>query len=129
MNPIGDHPKGGTFTITGSTSLPAKSIIAVIIVQSGPSAATIRTLDNCITEKQKCVLYFARVTDNNTGVNRWTITTDDSMDLFHPGSLNRYTAIVGNVQGNLSARSEFSLTQIPSGTSTGTHYPEKDYGK
>jgi hypothetical protein len=110
MNPINDHKRSETFPINGSTSLPAKSIIQVIIAESGSSAAKIRTLDDCITEKQKCVLYFARVTDNNTGINRWSITTDDSMNLFRPGSLYNYTAIVENSAGTISARSEFTLT-------------------
>jgi hypothetical protein len=110
MNPINDHKRNETFTINGSTSLPAKSIIQVIIAESGSSAAKIRTLDDCITEKQKCILYFARVTDNNTGINRWSITTDDSMNLFRPGSRYNYTAIVENSAGTISARSEFSLT-------------------
>jgi hypothetical protein len=111
MNPIGDHKKSEIFTITGSTSLPARSIIEVIIVESGSSAAKIRTLDDCITEKQRCVLYYAKATDNNTGFNRWSITTDDSMDVFLKGSQNRFTVIVKNSEGDLSARSEFGLTQ------------------
>ena len=110
MNPIGVHKKSGTFTITGSTTLPVKSIIEVIIVQSGPSAAKINKVDDCITEKQKCVLYFAKAAGNTTGVNHWSITTDDSMDVFRSVSPDRYTAIVKNSEGNLSARSEFSLT-------------------
>jgi hypothetical protein len=110
MNPISDHKRNETFTITGSTSLPPKSIIEVIIVQSGSSAVKIRTLDDCVTEKQKCVLYFTKVTDTATGINRWSITTDDSMNLFHNESLNRYTAIVENAKGDLCARSAFSLT-------------------
>ena len=111
MNPIGDHKKSETFTITGSTDLPVKSIIEVIIVQSSnASAADIRTLDDCIREKQRCVLYFGRVTAGTTGVNRWSVTTDDSNDLLLKESATRYTAIVGNAQGTISARSEFGLT-------------------
>ncbi len=109
MDPISDHRRGEPFTITGSTSLPAKSIIEVIIAGSA-SAANISTLDDCVTEKQKCVLYFAKVPSNTTGISRWSITTDDSMDLFATGSTSRYTAIVKNVTGDLSARSTFSLT-------------------
>ena len=109
MNPIGDHKKSETFTISGSTSLPVKSVIEVIIVESG-SAAKIRTLDDCITKKQKCVLYFARATGADTGINLWSITTDDSMDLFTKGSQERFTAIVKDSSGDQSARSEFSLT-------------------
>jgi hypothetical protein len=111
MNSPGDHKRSEIFTITGSTSLPAKSIIQVIIVQSGSSAAKIRTLDDCITEKQKCVLYFAKAAETATGINRWSITSDDSMNLFHNESLNRYTVIAENTAGNISARSEFSLTE------------------
>jgi hypothetical protein len=110
MNPPGDHKRSETFTITGSTSLPAKSIIQVIIVQSGSSAAKIRTLDDCITEKQKCVLYFAKAAETATGINRWSITSDDSMNLFRNESLNRFTVIAENAAGNISARSEFGLT-------------------
>jgi len=110
MNPFGDHKKSETFIITGSTSLPVKSVIEVIIVESGSSAANIRTLDDCITKKQKCVLYFARATGAETGINLWSITTDDSMDLFTKGSQERFTAIVKDSAGDLSARLEFSLT-------------------
>jgi len=110
MNPIGDHKKSEIFTITGSTSLPAKSTIEVIITESGSSAVKIRTLDDCITEKQRCVLYFAKTTDNNTGINRWSITTDDSMDVFTKGTQERFTVIVKDSPGDLSARLEFHLT-------------------
>jgi hypothetical protein len=110
MNPIGDHKKSEIFTITGSTSLPAKSVIEVIIVGSGSSAAKIRTLDDCITEKQRCVVYFTKATDNNTGFNRWNVTTDDSLDVFSKGSQDRFTVIVKNSEGDLSARSDFDLT-------------------
>ena len=109
MNPVGDHDKGAVFTLSGSTNLPAKSIIQVIIVQSGPSAAKIRIMDDCITERQKCVVYFAKATGNNTGVNHWNITTDESLDVFRSVSSERYTAIVENIAGDLSARSEFGL--------------------
>jgi hypothetical protein len=110
MNPIGDHKKNETFNITGSTSLPAKSIIEVIIAESGSSAAKIRTMDDCITEKQRCVVYFAKATGDNKGISHWSITTDDSMDLFTKGSQEKFTAIVENSAGDLSARSEFGLT-------------------
>ncbi|MFA5268992.1 MAG: hypothetical protein WC379_13555 [Methanoregula sp.] len=110
MNPAGDHKKSETYTITGSTSLPAKSTIEVIITESGPSAAKIRTMNDCITEKQKCVVYFARATGDNTGVNRWNVTTDDSMDLFTKGSQERFTVIIKDSAGDLSARSEFRLS-------------------
>lgn len=110
MNPIRDHKKNETFTISGSTSLPAKSIIEVIIVESGSSAEKISTLDDCITKKQKCVLYFAKAAGDTTGINRWSITTDDSMDLFTGGSQVRFTAIVKDSAGNMSARSEFRVT-------------------
>ena len=110
MNPIGDHKKGETFAINGSTSLPVKTIIEVIIVQPGPAAARITSVDDCITEKQKCVLYFAKAAGNGTAMNHWSVTTDDSMDVFRSVSPGRYTVIVKNTGGNLSARSAFSLT-------------------
>jgi hypothetical protein len=110
MNPPADHKKSGTFTMNGSTSLPVKSIIQVIIVESGPSAEKIKKLDDCITEKQKCVLYFAKATGTADGINRWSITTDDSMNLFRNESLKRYTVIAGNAAGDLLARSEFNQT-------------------
>jgi hypothetical protein len=110
LNPPADHNRSETFTMTGSTSLPAKSIIQVIIVQSGPSAEKIKKLDDCITEKQKCVLYFAKATGTADGISRWSITTDDSMNLFRNESLKRYTVIAGNTAGDLLARSEFNQT-------------------
>lgn len=110
MNPTGDHKKGGTFTFSGSVNLPARQAIEVIIVRSGPSAANISSIDDCINTRQKCVLFFGRVTDNHPGVNRWSITTDDSMDLFRNESPGKYTAIIQNTEGDISARSEFGLT-------------------
>jgi hypothetical protein len=110
IDPPRDHPRTERITISGMTSLPAKSIIQVIIVRSGPSAAKIRTLDDCITEKQKCVLYFAKVTTGTTGTNQWSIRTDESMDLFPAGSQDRFTAIAENDAGDLSVSAEFSVT-------------------
>jgi len=82
----------------------------VIIVRSGPSAATISSIDDCINTRQKCVLFFGRVTDNHPAVNRWSIRTDDSMDLFRNESPGIYTAIIQDTGGNISVRSEFGLT-------------------
>ena len=82
----------------------------MIIVRSGPSAADISAIDDCINTRQKCVLFFGRVADNHPDVNRWSITTDDSMDLFRNESPGKYTAIIQNIEGNISARSEFGLT-------------------
>lgn len=110
MNPAGDQIKGGTFTFSGSANLPARQAVEVIIVRSGPSAATIRTIDDCITTRQKCVLFFGRVTDNHPSVNSWNITTDDSMDLFRHEPPGKYTAIVQDTGGNSSARIEFGLS-------------------
>jgi hypothetical protein len=110
MNPVGDQKKGGTFTFSGSANLPARQAVEVIIVRSGPSAANISSIDDCINTRQKCVLFFGRVTGNHPGVNRWNITTDDSMDLFRTESPGKYTAIIQNIDGNISARSEFGLT-------------------
>ena len=80
------------------------------MVKSGSSAAKIRTLDDCVTEKQKCVLYFTRVPDYATGISRWSIRTDDSMNLFRNESQNRFTVIAENAAGDISARLEFVLT-------------------
>lgn len=110
MNPAGDQIKGGTFTFSGSANLPARQAVEVIIVRSGPAAATIRTIDDCITTRQKCVLFFGRVTDNHPSVNSWNITTDDSMDLFRHEPPGKYTAIVQDTGGNSSARIEFGLS-------------------
>lgn len=110
MNPARDQKKGGTFTFSGSANLPARQPVEVIIVRSGPSAGTIRTIDDCINTRQKCVLFFGRVTDNHPMVNRWSIRTDDSMDLFQNESPGKYTAIVQNTGGNISARLEFGLS-------------------
>jgi len=110
MNPIGDQKKGGTFAFSGSANLPARQAIEVIIVRSGPSAATISSIDDCINTRQKCVLFFGRVTDNHPAVNRWSIRTDDSMDLFRNESPGIYTAIIQDTGGNISVRSEFGLT-------------------
>jgi hypothetical protein len=110
MDPPRDHRRDETITISGTAGLPVKSIVQVIIVRSGPSAAKIRSVDDCITEKQKCVLYFAKVTGNTTGTNRWSITTDESMDLFPAGSQDRFTVIAEDETGDLSVQSEFSLT-------------------
>jgi len=109
MNPVGDQKKGGTFTFSGSANLPARQAIEVIIVRSGPSAANISTIDDCINTRQKCVLFFGRVADNRDEVNRWSIRTDDSMDLFRNESPGKYTAIFQTIEGNISARSEFGL--------------------
>jgi len=109
MNPVGDQKKGGAFTFSGSANLPARQAIEVIIVRSGPSAANISTIDDCINTRQKCVLFFGRVADNREEVNRWSIRTDDSMDLFRNESPGKYTAIFQTIEGNISARSEFGL--------------------
>jgi len=109
MNRIPDQEKGVPFTITGSTNLPAKSIVEVIIVPSGLSAAKIRRLDDCVTERQKCVLYFARANGTAPAPLRWSITTDDSMNLFRNTTADEFTAIVENVDGNLTARSRFAI--------------------
>jgi hypothetical protein len=109
MNPVGDQKKGGTFTFSGSADLPARQAIEVIIVRSGPSAANISTIDDCINTRQKCVLFFGRVTDNRPNINQWSITTDDSMDLFRNELPGKYTAIIQDIEGNISARSEFGL--------------------
>lgn len=109
MNPIADQKKGLPFTINGSTNLPARSIIEVIIVPSGLSAAGIRNLDDCVILRQKCVLYFARANGSAPGPLRWSLTTDDSMDLFRNTTADQYTAVVGNTAGNLTARSGFAM--------------------
>jgi hypothetical protein len=109
MNPVGDQKKGGVFTFSGSANLPARQAIEVIIVRSGPSAANISTIDDCINTRQKCVLFFGRVADKREGVSRWSIRTDDSMDLFRNESPGQYTAIFQTIEGNISARSEFGL--------------------
>jgi hypothetical protein len=110
MNPVGDQEKGGSFVFSGSANLPARQPVEVIIVRSGPAAANISTIDDCINTRQKCVLFFGRVTDNHPLVNRWSIRTDNSMDLFRNESPGKYTAIVQTIEGNISARSEFGLT-------------------
>jgi len=110
MNPVGDQKKGGTFTFSGSANLPARQAVEVIIVRSGPPAANISSIDDCINTRQKCVLFFGRVTDNHPYINRWSITTDDSMDLFRNESPGKYTAIIQDTGGNISARAEFGLT-------------------
>jgi len=109
MNPIADQKKDQPFLINGSTNLPPRSIIEVIIVPSGFAAAGIRRLDDCVTLRQKCVLYFARANGTPPGPLHWSLTTDDSLNLFRNTTADQYTAIVENFDGNLTARSGFAM--------------------
>lgn len=109
MNAISDQKKGIPFRITGSTDLPAKSLIQVIIVPTGPAAGNVHRLDDCILLRQRCVVYFARANDTAPDPARWSIATDSAMDLFRNTTTSGYTAILENTSGALSARTQFVM--------------------
>lgn len=110
MDPAGDHSWDRTLAFSGQTNLPAGETIEVIVVRSGPSAAEIRILDDCVTTRQKCALFYGIIPDTGTIVSRWSITPDSSMDIFRNESPGRYIAIVRHTGGVISARSEFGLS-------------------